>query len=717
MSPVSEFRSSAPQTSTSGQGSPAPAAPQSIQSAVVQLVDPRETLTPMLEGLSRALGYRRAVVALYDPSRGVLRGTVGLNVPDALVESIEIPLGEAESPMVIALREGVPVRVDDIRTQSRLGEDALGLLLEMEISSFAVVPLRSSSEQYGLATWQGRDVPSVGVVILSKDGPITDADIERLMPFATQAGTALVRASDVERLQDSSEQHAVEKEWLFWMVNGFADPVVLTDADNDIILQNVRAQTLFKANPDASEGKRRAIWMNNFLFTATLSTSKLEQNAAGRSASDLTLVDPIEGTELLFEMRTLPATNYFNGARGTVAVLTNITDLRHATDQVTQNVHRLQTAEEEIRLERDRLNLIMRSVPNPIILLDIDNQPILMNHEALRLFQASALDSHRSRRAQLCVSNEAKFTSFVSQLRLDPAPGLIAEIVLTDPDTREPLTMSVTSTEVRDELGTVAATVSVMQDVSRLRELERRRIEQILFDSEKLAATGRLAASIAHEINNPLEAIKNALYLLTNKIAADDPNAKFLQIATKETDRVSRILRQMLGFYRAPKMEPTDINRLIEESEALIEKHLKQNRVKIDNDLDAQLPPVIASADQLKQVLLNLMLNGQQAMPEGGTIFVSTRVSHGADPEFLMSDSVHIQIRDTGKGIAEENLPHIFEPFFSTKDEKGTGLGLWVSQGIVQAHGGSIKLRSREGGGTVFSVALPIGGPSEHGER
>src|SRR5713101_5161982 len=224
MNPVTEFRSSAPQASTSGQGGPAPAAPQSVQSAVVQLVDPRETLTPMLEGLSRALGYRRAIVALYDPAGGVLRGTVGLNVPDALVEAIEIPL-----------REGVPVRVDDSR---KLSEDVLGLLLEMEISSFVVVPLRSSSEQFGLATWQGRDVPAVGVVILSKDTTITDTDIERLMPFATQAGEALVRASDVERLKDSSEQHAVEKEWLFWMVNGFADPVVPTDVDYDIILQN-----------------------------------------------------------------------------------------------------------------------------------------------------------------------------------------------------------------------------------------------------------------------------------------------------------------------------------------------------------------------------------------------------------------------------------------------------------------------------------------------
>src|SRR5262249_3809903 len=148
---------------------------------------------------------------------------------------------------------------------------------------------------------------------------------------------------------------------------------------------------------------------------------------------------PIEGTELLFEMFTQPATNYFNGARGTVSVLSNINDLRQATEQVTQNVQLLHTAEEEVRLERDRLNLILRSVPNPIILLDNGNQPILMNHEALRLLQASPLDTYRSRRAQICVSNEARFTSFVSQLRLDPAQGMTGEIVLTDPDSREQL--------------------------------------------------------------------------------------------------------------------------------------------------------------------------------------------------------------------------------------------------------------------------------------
>src|ERR687887_1496700 len=161
-------------------------------------------------------------------------------------------------------------------------------------------------------------------------------------------------------------------------------------------------------------------------------------------------------------------------------------------------------------------------------------------------------------------------------------------------------------------------------------------------------------------------------------------------------------------------MEPTDINRLTEEGEGLVEKRLRQHRVRVENDLDPRLPPVIASADQIKQVLLNIMLNAQQAMPDGGSLYVTTRVSLGADQEFLLSDSVHIVIRDTGRGIPDEIQPHIFEPFFSTKDEKGTGLGLWVSYGIVQNHGGSIRVRSREGRGTTFSIGLPIMGPSEN---
>ena len=170
----------------------------------------------------------------------------------------------------------------------------------------------------------------------------------------------------------------------------------------------------------------------------------------------------------------------------------------------------------------------------------------------------------------------------------------------------------------------------------------------------------------------------------------------------------------MLGFYRpTASMAQVDLKALIEEAESLVEKHLRQRGVRLHNDLSAALPAVRASADQIKQVILNLLLNAGDAMPEGGgNIYVSTHASSEASPELLLSDAVNIQIRDTGKGIADEHVPHIFEPFFSTKQEgKGTGLGLWVSFNIVRSHGGNIRVRSRPGRGTTFTITLPIKGP------
>ncbi len=710
-----------------------------------ELADLRTALTPMLAGLSRALRYERALVALYDQRRETLRGTVGLNVPEPLAESLEVPLTQARHPLVSALLDGRPRRVDDVLGEPDLPEHDRALLLELGMRAFVVAPLRTGiaglavpdagssrgegagsagaeAEPSGDGTtirWRDRDLPAAGVVLLSKEGTITDEDIEWLMPFANQAGVALARASDVERLRSASEQFAIENEWLWAMVNAVDDPVVVTDAENTILLPNRRAETIFRASPGDSEGKRHAIWMNNFLFTAWLSAWNLEQGRRGIS-SELTLVDPIEGTELLFEVIGTPVHHFRLARRGMVWVLKDVTDLRRATEQLTQNLQRLQAADEEVRQERDRLDLIIRSVPNPILVLDLDNQPIRMNQEALRLFQrpvpAHEASERSNRRQQVVLSNDAKFTSFLAQLRLDPGTVKSGELMLVDPDTEETLEMWVTVTELRDELGALAAVLAVMHNLAPLRELERRRVEQALFESEKLAATGRLAASIAHEINNPLEAIKNSLYLVVSKTSPDDPNYRFLEIARRETERVSRILSSMLGFYRpAVSMVPTDLNALIEEAESLLHKHLIAGGVRVRNELSRSLPPIKASPDQLKQVILNLLLNAQQAMPQGGTIVVSTRAGASSDAQVVTPRWVQLQIRDTGTGIAPEHLPHIFEPFFSTKqDQKGTGLGLWVSNGIVRSHGGKINVRSRPGEGTTFTITLPVGGPPDN---
>src|SRR5437773_6302895 len=323
--------------------------------------------------------------------------------------------------------------------------------------------------------------------------------------------------------------------------------------------------------------------MNNFLFTAALSTWNLERGAATTSR-EVTLVDSIEGTELIYEVITTPATNFRVGMRGTVSVLKNVTDIRHISEQLARGEQRLQTAEEEVRIERDRLDLVLRNVPNPIIVIDNDNQIMSMNPAAERLFKPPSATSRASHAA---LANDARFTSFLAGLRLDPAMSKRGEIGLTDPRNDDRLEMEVSATEIHDARGAVVAIVSVMQDIGRLRELERRRLEQVLFDSEKLAATGRLAASIAHEINNPLEAVQNALYLLDKELGGDPSKRPYLDIATRETQRMSRILRQMLGLSRPHEaMSQADRNVLVEEAEGLVVKRLRERGGQIANQLD-----------------------------------------------------------------------------------------------------------------------------------
>src|SRR6267378_5779029 len=678
--------------------------------------DPRETLEPLLDELMRKLGFERAAVLLYDEDRAALVGSFGVGVPDAIARDLVLPLANRDDPIVGVLRLGVPQRIRDATTDERISAPVREILARAKLGALVAAPLRSTAERSSASEhrrgaaapgWEARG-EWTGVVLLSRAGGVTQSDVDSLVPFARQAQEALSQQRDVDLLRVTSEAHAIEKEWLWWMVNGVGDAVLVTDSNNDIVLQNRRAEALFRANDEESAGKRRAVWMNNFLFTAALSTWNLERVLA-TTGREVTLVDPIEGEELIYEVITTPVTNFRVGMRGTVSVLKNVTDIRHIGEELARGRQRLQTAEEEIGIERDRLDLVLRNVPNPIIVVDNDNHIMSMNPAAERLFKPA---SATARATHAALANDARFTSFLAGLRLDPAMSKRGEIGLTDPRTDDRLEMEVSATEIRDGRGAVMAIVSVMQDIGRLRELERRRLEQVLFDSEKLAATGRLAASIAHEINNPLEAVQNALYLLQKELGADANNRQYLDIASRETQRMSRILRQMLGFYRQQEaMGETDLNALVEEAGGLVAKRLRERGVQIASQLDPGLPRIRAAADQLKQVLLNLLLNAADSMPKGGTITVATQAGAGAETEVFGRDAVQIQVRDTGAGIPDELIAQIFEPFFSTKPGKGTGLGLWVSQGIVQSHGGTMRVRSRVGRGTTFMITLPVQGP------
>jgi signal transduction histidine kinase len=664
---------------------------------LLEIYDARETATrlsefhdliqPTLEEMAQGLSLARAFVALVDVERGFIADIAGVDVPEELLDHLPVPLTQV-------LRLGQPLRVDDTLRDPRIPREMREGCLVLGMLSFAAVPL----------------LPASAVLVVSKDQPVSEAELNELLPYTGRLTAAIAERHVSRRLRESGELHAVEKEWLWWLVNAVEDPILLSDDDNNVLLYNVHAERLFRANPEDRPGKRNAIQLNNVLLSAALSKFNLDQGASlGR---ELTLVDPIEGKELLFEVITKPATNIRTGERGLVSVLKNVTDLRRITEELSKSLSDLQEASEDVRRERDRLDLILENVADPIVVTDPAGQTLLMNQQAERLFQAPG-DRLDLRSEAIYRANGAILSSFLSQFGLEAASIRQAEISLVDPKTDQPLAMSVTATVILGPLGQVTAIVSVLHDLTQQRELEQRKLKEQLFESEKLAAVGRLAATVAHEINNPLEAIKNALYLVVSDLPPDDTNRRFLEVASKETERVSGIIRQMLGFYRPTVEKVTvDVNAILNDALTLLQRPLRQHHITVRLNLQADLPRTLASPDQLKQVFLNLILNAQEAMLQGGTLEIVTRLSRETDPEFLAGPFIVIQIRDTGVGILDEDLPHIFEPFYSTKAEpKGTGLGLWVSQGIIQNYGGQIKVRSRRGRGTTFTVALhPEGG-------
>ncbi len=220
-----------------------------------------------------------------------------------------------------------------------------------------------------------------------------------------------------------------------------------------------------------------------------------------------------------------------------------------------------------------------------------------------------------------------------------------------------------------------------------------------LVRSEKLASLGRLSAGIAHEVNNPLQAIRNCLELAIEDVDSRRPvDRELLTVAEQDVQRIRRIVSRLLDFARpgSGEMAPVDVPELISEVLRLVEPQLAREQVVVSKQI-TPTRPVRANEDQLKQVILNLILNAQQAMPGGGQLTIAVSQQGG---------EIHIRFTDTGVGISESDLGRIFDPFFSTKPD-GSGLGLSVSYGIIEGHGGRIEVSSTIGQGTTFVVILP----------
>ncbi|MGC9469705.1 MAG: ATP-binding protein [Anaerolineae bacterium] len=252
----------------------------------------------------------------------------------------------------------------------------------------------------------------------------------------------------------------------------------------------------------------------------------------------------------------------------------------------------------------------------------------------------------------------------------------------------------------------IAATVVVavekawlFQDLEAFAE-EIERSQTQLIQAEKMAAVGRLTASLAHEINNPLQAVQNSLHLASHKGLDEKQRARFLEMAQTEVNRLIQIVHRMLDFYRpSSTLRSLNVNRPVEDALAIASKRLQQSRVKVEARLASNLPKVRGTANQLTQVFLNLVINAIEAMPDGGTLWVGTAYQ-------AARKQVVVAFRDSGPGIPAEIRSHLFEPFHTSKPT-GTGLGLAISYGIIERHNGVIEVESPPDGGTTFIIRLP----------
>jgi signal transduction histidine kinase len=225
--------------------------------------------------------------------------------------------------------------------------------------------------------------------------------------------------------------------------------------------------------------------------------------------------------------------------------------------------------------------------------------------------------------------------------------------------------------------------------------------QQALILAEKVATAGRLTVSIAHEINNPLQAVHNCLHLAGRKELSPELRESYLELAQVEMNRLMETVQRMLDYYRPGRLErnPTDVNDVIHRVVKLLDHQLKDHAIDTRLDLSPDLPRPYLVKDQIQQVIINIVLNSIDAMPSGGELYLKTSREQ---------DSLQVLIEDSGPGISEEERSRIFEPFVSRK-EAGVGLGLPISAGIVAAHGGQLELLTERGKGACFRVLLPVG--------
>lgn len=666
---------------------------------------PDEIIPILLEEIVH-LGFRAALVLELDFDTGQIKPSASLNCSPEFLKSFQTSLWASENPFVSSLLNLKPAVVSSGKNHSgslyahpmiyRSSSPCWEADRERRADCLAVINENSDGklhiQQQVCSVCGMRSYVNVMVGQLSRG--MGQAQLRQFRGLVERGNRQMARLFKTEHYYNRMRDMETTIARMTTVMESMADPVILTDNQHRVLIQNRAAERFFRAPEGVSEGGRRAVEFNNLLFSAALSSMTV---GGSDSSRDLTLVDVMEGEEVLFEAVCAPT--YLSGNRtGMVTVMRDVTDLRRADQELRTNLEKLRAAEEIVRQDRDRLNVVVENVGDPIIVADNSTKLVLLDPLAKELFGAG-----EAVREPQIVKNEAKLNAYLTAFTFSFLDHQNKTLHLFNPTTGTEIEYAGRSGKIYDARGQVAYTVTVLRDFSTWKKLEQLQLERRMLEMEKFAATGRLAGTIAHEINNPMEAIKNAIFLLREKV---QPEAQPIYEALKsETERVTRIVRQMLGLYRnTGHLGTFDLNAIVEDTLTLFARPLSKSGIEVEKQF-GQLVPMKGSADQFRQLLSNLVVNAHDSMPDGGRLVIRTshlRSKRGAYEE------ISIVVADTGGGIPPEIRKTMFEPFITTKGEKGTGLGLWIVKGIVESHAGRIHVRSSAGRGTIFKVVFPV---------
>jgi len=679
--------------------------------------DLAECIDRTLTWLVSHTATEQAICALANRDTGLLRGVAGHRVTTFQVESISVGLDDTSHPLIRAMHSPEPTFWG-----GALGQGGAGYGLAAEPfgrSTYWALPLGTL----------GAEQPAGGLLLVVLKGAPT-ADVAWVADVLSQKLHMLLTR---DALAESQNKYRRERSLLDAVINAVADPILLTDTEGRLLIANGRAEALFSTSPAESEGRRRAVELNNMFLSAALWRVAV---ASGQvTPQELLVVDPVDGSDLLFELLGTVVHDPREGT-GIVSVLRNVTDLRRATEELSENYRRIRLAEAEVRSERDRLDVIIDSVADPILVSDDAGKVTLMNAPAERLFAGGpGGDEMAQRNLQ---ANDAQFSSFISGLLSEGTEiRRRGEILLTEVATGTALPFEAIAGKVLSEGGELIAVVTILHD--RSEALERARLyEQVKRASDELeakvvAATTELArqntllrrqaneleqasalksqflANMSHEFRTPLNAILGYASILLQGISGDlTPGQR------KALDRIASNGRHLVGIIseildlsrieagRMPVQISTfTVKQLVEEVLAEMEPIIARSKLMVSSHVPPDLGPMVSDRQKVKQVVLNLLSNALKFTREGS---VAIRVC--ATPA-----TVTIAITDTGIGIDPKDREKIFEDFHQVDSTVarpfgGTGLGLSICRRLATMLEGRLDVESEVGRGSTFTLVV-----------